>query len=65
MEEILGKYNPLKWESSNAWLKLKIVSFKSRNNFKDPILSHVKDADKALVYYYKFGPTFYSDLTLG
>ncbi|EXX62016.1 hypothetical protein RirG_165790 [Rhizophagus irregularis DAOM 197198w] len=26
-EEILGGYNPLKWETSNTWVKLKIVLF--------------------------------------
>ncbi|EXX64780.1 uncharacterized protein OCT59_029123 [Rhizophagus irregularis] len=62
-EEIIGGYNPLIWESHNdgKWGKTKdsfIFSFKSKNNVKDSILSHVKNMDHALFYCDDFGPTF-------
>jgi hypothetical protein len=41
-----------------------IFSFKNKNNFKDPILSHVKNVDKALLYHNRFGPAFSDDLLL-
>src|SRR6266536_2781111 len=43
-EEILGGYNPLKWESSGGWFKTKdsfIFSFKNKN-IKDAVISNVK-----------------------
>ncbi|PKB93354.1 hypothetical protein RhiirA5_441520, partial [Rhizophagus irregularis] len=52
-EEILGGYNPLKWESSNTW-----------NNFKDAILSIIKDTNNALNYHSIFGPCFGKDLLM-
>ncbi|EXX56713.1 uncharacterized protein OCT59_029095 [Rhizophagus irregularis] len=68
-EEILGGYNPLVWKShKNGELgKTKdsfIFSFKSKNNFKDPILSHVKNTDCAVAYHNGHGPTFDTDLFL-
>ncbi|UZO08919.1 uncharacterized protein OCT59_029162 [Rhizophagus irregularis] len=68
-EEIIGGYNPLKWESHNSgkWGEAKdsfIFSFKSKNNFKDPILSYVKQINRALYYSNKFGPTFGDDIEL-
>ena len=41
-----------------------IFSFKNKNNFKNPILSHVESMDEALIYCNEFGPTFGSDLML-
>ncbi|GES90287.1 hypothetical protein GLOIN_2v1877169 [Rhizophagus clarus] len=66
-EEIIGGYNPLKWNSGNVgtrhgtWGETKdtfIFSFKSKNNFKDSILSHVKNMKKALLYHANCGPIF-------
>ena len=41
-----------------------IFSFKNKNNFKDPILSHVEDMNEAIYYCNEFGPTFSTDLVL-
>ncbi|PKB92927.1 hypothetical protein RhiirA5_442886, partial [Rhizophagus irregularis] len=66
-EEILGGYNPLKWESSNTWGKTNIsfiFSFKNKNNFKDAILSIIKDVNKAFNYHSTHGPCFGKDLIM-
>jgi hypothetical protein len=68
-EEIIGGYNPLVWEShkDGKWGKTKdsfIFSFKSKDNFKDLILSHVIKVNKALFYKPSFGPTFSDDIDL-
>jgi hypothetical protein len=68
-EEILGGYNPLVWEShkDGKWGKTKdsfIFSFKSKDNFKDSILSHVKNISQSLFYCDGYGPTFNLDLSL-
>ncbi|GBB91475.1 hypothetical protein RclHR1_01880006 [Rhizophagus clarus] len=70
-DEILGGYNPLTWKCSNPFGgefgKTKdsfIFSFKSKENFKDSILSHVKDINKSLFYCDGYGPTFNFDLCL-
>ncbi|RGB27059.1 hypothetical protein C1646_400503 [Rhizophagus diaphanus] len=66
-EEILGGYNPLKWESSNTWGKTNvsfIFSFKNKNNFKDTILSIIKDTNNALNFHSVFGPCFGKDLLM-
>jgi hypothetical protein len=68
-EEIIGGYNPLVWEShkDGKWGKTKdsfIFSFKNKNNFKDPILSHVKDTNHALYFHDGYGPTFDGDLLI-
>jgi hypothetical protein len=68
-EEIIGGYNPLVWKSdkNGEFGKTKdsfIFSFKNKNNFKDFILSHVKNIDKALFYKYNFGPTFFDDIDI-
>ena len=51
-EEILGGYNPLKWESSDSWCITKdsfIFSFKSNDIFfKGAIISNVGDAGHAV-----------------
>ncbi|GBB89605.1 hypothetical protein RclHR1_16340001 [Rhizophagus clarus] len=66
-EEIIGEYNPLKWESSNVGVREGkfgetkdsfIFSFKSKNHFKAPILSHVNNIKEALFYHAECGPTF-------
>ncbi|UZO08921.1 uncharacterized protein OCT59_029164 [Rhizophagus irregularis] len=67
-EEIIGGYNPSIWKSSSnikskfsEWGKAKdsfIFSFKNKDNFKDPILSHVKNIDHALLYHSECGPVF-------
>ncbi|POG69228.1 hypothetical protein GLOIN_2v1877698 [Rhizophagus irregularis DAOM 181602=DAOM 197198] len=62
-EEILGGYNPIIWLSSSdlTYGKTKdsfIFSFKNKNNFKDPIISNVKNIDYALNYHVKYGPCF-------
>ncbi|GBC11616.2 BTB/POZ protein [Rhizophagus irregularis DAOM 181602=DAOM 197198] len=65
-EEILGGYNPLKWESTNSYGKTEdsfIFSFKNRN-IKDAILSNVIDATRALDYSTLCGPQFGPDLTV-
>ncbi|UZO08880.1 uncharacterized protein OCT59_029125 [Rhizophagus irregularis] len=66
-EEIIGGYNPSIWKSSDEYGKTKdsfIFSFKNKDNFKDPILSYIKDTNRALYYHKRFGPTFDSDLLL-
>ncbi|UZO08940.1 uncharacterized protein OCT59_029183 [Rhizophagus irregularis] len=65
-EEIIGGYNPLKWDTLHdnddvKWGETKdsfIFSFKNKDNFKEPILSHVNDASRAVYYRNNFGPTF-------
>ncbi len=60
-EEILGGYNPTMWKSSSKWIKTKdsfIFSFKSKNNFKDSILSRVNNLDKAFYCSLFRGPSF-------
>jgi hypothetical protein len=68
-EEIIGGYNPFIWKSHNdgEWGETKdsfIFSFKNKNNFKNPILSHVINTDRALFYHSGCGPTFDYDLLL-
>jgi hypothetical protein len=65
-EEIIGGYNPIKWESSGAWGKTKesfIFSFKNKD-IKDAIISNVKDAESALFYGHSYGPFFGSDIII-
>ncbi|EXX77792.1 hypothetical protein RirG_020610 [Rhizophagus irregularis DAOM 197198w] len=63
-EEIIGGYNPTIWKSPGGYGeygKTKdsfIFSFKSKDNFKDPILSYVKNYDQAFFYGSSYGPTF-------
>jgi hypothetical protein len=68
-DESIGGYNPLKWESHNdgKWVGTKdsfIFSFKRIYNFKDPILSYVKNTYRALYYRKIYGPTFGDDIEL-
>ncbi|PKY30761.1 hypothetical protein RhiirB3_449981 [Rhizophagus irregularis] len=70
-EEIIGGYNPLIWKSlDNKYGETKdsfIFSFKSKDNFKDPILSHVnlKNINRDLFYHARSGPAFNRDLYIG
>ncbi|EXX60983.1 uncharacterized protein OCT59_029408 [Rhizophagus irregularis] len=59
--EILGGYNPSIWKTSGGWgqsLDSFIFSFKSKDNFKDPFLSRVKNMNKAFYYCNNHGPSF-------
>ncbi|EXX66949.1 uncharacterized protein OCT59_025326 [Rhizophagus irregularis] len=65
-EEILGGYNPLKWETTDRWGITEdsfIFSFKDKN-VKNAILSNVIDAYNALDYITSCGPKFGSDLNI-
>uniref|UniRef100_U9SUV3 TLDc domain-containing protein n=1 Tax=Rhizophagus irregularis (strain DAOM 181602 / DAOM 197198 / MUCL 43194) TaxID=747089 RepID=U9SUV3_RHIID len=66
-EEIIGGYNPSVWKSAGDYSKAKdsfIFSFKSKDNFKDSILSYIKDYNKALYFCSNYGPTFDNDLDI-
>ncbi|CAB4438880.1 unnamed protein product [Rhizophagus irregularis] len=66
-EEIIGGYNPSVWKSDGYYSKTKdsfIFSFKNKDNFKDPILSCVKNYDKAIYYESNTGPSFDKDLDI-
>ncbi|GES84534.1 hypothetical protein GLOIN_2v1868421 [Rhizophagus clarus] len=62
-QEIIGGYNPLKWESSYTWGETKdsfIFSFKNKNNFKDVIISNIENT-KSFYFSPLRGPSFGSD----
>ncbi|GBB83244.1 hypothetical protein RclHR1_00100048 [Rhizophagus clarus] len=64
-EEIIGGYNPLKWESSATWGITNgsfIFSFKGKNNYKDATISNVKKLDHALWFNTIAGPYFGDDI---
>ncbi|PKY30725.1 BTB-domain-containing protein [Rhizophagus irregularis] len=66
-KEIIGGYNPLEWSSSGDYAKTKdsfIFSFKSKNNFKDSILSNVINVNYAMYYGDNVGPTFGRDIDI-
>jgi hypothetical protein len=67
-DEIIGGYNPLKWESSNDWGKTKdsfIFSLKSNDIFfKDAIISDIKVTDRALWFSTTAGPCFGDDINI-
>jgi hypothetical protein len=66
-EEIIGGFNPLGWKSTGKYIKTRdsfIFSFKNKNNFKNPILSYVKDMNYAIFYSKMYGPTFGDDIEL-
>jgi hypothetical protein len=66
IEEIIGGYNPLKWESSDTWGKTKesfIFSFKNKN-IKDAIISNIENIDRALAYHPEHGPCFGNDMAM-
>jgi hypothetical protein len=66
-EEILGGYNPLRWESSVnvcIWVETKdsfIFSFKNKAA-KDAIISYVENTNRALYYGSICGPQFGKDI---
>ncbi|CAB4418664.1 unnamed protein product [Rhizophagus irregularis] len=65
-EEIIGGYNPLKWESYGEWAETKetfIFSFKNKNT-EDTIISNVKYAEYALLYSKEYGPCFGSGIVI-
>ena len=71
-EEILGGYNPLMWESHGG-ISSKCVgsndsfifSFKNKDDFKDQILSNIKNVKYAFYYHKYRNPSFgNSDLYL-
>ncbi|EXX66731.1 hypothetical protein RirG_120930 [Rhizophagus irregularis DAOM 197198w] len=65
--EILGGYNPIKWESDNVWNITKDSFIFSFNNdrIEDHILSRVMDECKALINSSIMGPSFGDgDLTI-
>jgi hypothetical protein len=64
--EIVGGYNPLKWESSNSLGKTNdsfIFSFKDKN-IKDAIFSKIENANYALNYHPDHGPYFGQDVVI-
>ncbi|GBC10250.1 hypothetical protein RclHR1_09470010 [Rhizophagus clarus] len=67
IEEIIGGYNPLTWESSNTKGKSKdsfIFSFKNKN-IKDAIFSNIQDtAEYAVCYCRTDGPIFGRDIVI-
>jgi hypothetical protein len=64
-EEIIGGYNPLKWESSGCGRTKDSFIFSFKNNFiKDVIISSVVNTNCALQYHYKKGPSFGSDIII-
>ncbi|EXX62532.1 hypothetical protein RirG_160870 [Rhizophagus irregularis DAOM 197198w] len=64
-EEILGGYNPVKWESS-GWGKTKdSFIFSYKNNFiKDIIISSIVDTEYAFQNHTILGPYFGSDIII-
>ncbi|RGB31015.1 hypothetical protein C1646_764611 [Rhizophagus diaphanus] len=65
-EEIIGGYNPLKWESYGKWVETKetfIFSFKNKNT-EDTIISNVENAKYALFYDNEHGPCFGSGIAI-
>ncbi|GBB88599.1 hypothetical protein RclHR1_15150004 [Rhizophagus clarus] len=66
-KEILGGYNPIIWMNSNSWGKAQnsfIFSFKSKDSFKDSILSIVRNKSNALNYHPENGPSFGRDIMI-
>ncbi|PKK70381.1 hypothetical protein RhiirC2_779767 [Rhizophagus irregularis] len=59
-EEIIGGYDPLKWESSGGWVVTKdsfIFSF-NNNDIKNAIISNIEKTNEALYCGSKNGPDF-------
>ena len=66
-DEIFGGYNPLIWKVSRdgEWGKTEerfIFSLKSKNNFKEPVLSRISNNNEALIYSVGCGPAFSTEL---
>ncbi|EXX57569.1 hypothetical protein RirG_206010 [Rhizophagus irregularis DAOM 197198w] len=66
--EIIGGYNPLKWESSSKWGFARdsfIFSFNDNDIFfKDAIISNVDHSDRAVWFDYLGGPCFGDDIVV-
>jgi hypothetical protein len=65
-EEIIGGYNPIKWESYGGWAMTNdsfIFSFKDKN-IKDAIISNVVIEDFAVNNYISEGPYFGNDIMI-
>jgi hypothetical protein len=65
-EEIIGGYNPLKWESKGGWVTTKdsfIFSFINKN-IKDAIISNVENTNHAFNNYLTHGPYFGDDIII-
>ncbi|RGB28696.1 hypothetical protein C1646_344204 [Rhizophagus diaphanus] len=66
--EIIGGYNPLKWESSGKWGFTRDSFIFSFNNndifFKDAIVSNVENNDCAVWFGYLGGPCFGDDIVV-
>src|SRR6266496_5553 len=67
-EEILGGYNPLKWNNntSDIWDETShsfIFSFKNKS-IKDVIISNVKNVNYAVVFKPEHGPQFGKDICI-
>ncbi|GBC11714.2 hypothetical protein GLOIN_2v1877169 [Rhizophagus irregularis DAOM 181602=DAOM 197198] len=67
-DEIIGGYNPIKWESNYDWGEAKdsfIFSLKSNDIFfKDGIISNIEVADCALWFSTTAGPCFGDDINI-
>ncbi|GES84532.1 hypothetical protein GLOIN_2v1882676 [Rhizophagus clarus] len=66
-EEIIGGYSPIKWETPRNWGATKdsfIFSFKNKDNFKDTVISNVKDLDYAIWFHSLSGPYFGKDINI-
>ncbi|GES93605.1 hypothetical protein GLOIN_2v1882540 [Rhizophagus clarus] len=66
-EEIIGGYNPLKWETPRNWGITKdsfIFSFKNKDNYKDTVISNVKNLDSAIFSHPLSGPIFGKDIIM-
>jgi hypothetical protein len=72
-EEIIGGFNPLVWKGpcyNEEYGKTPdsfIFSFKSKSDFRNPILSRIihMHMNYALFYHAECGPSFYGDLLIG
>ncbi|EXX74948.1 hypothetical protein RirG_046350 [Rhizophagus irregularis DAOM 197198w] len=65
-EEIVGGYNPLRWESSSSWGKTNdsfIFSLKN-NDINNAIISDIENSTYALNYYSRNGPRFGNDINI-
>ncbi|RGB27271.1 hypothetical protein C1646_819872 [Rhizophagus diaphanus] len=64
-EEILGGYNPIKWEPSCLGKTKDSFIFSFKNNLiKDVIISNVVDTNFALSFYTTHGPYFGNDIII-
>ncbi|RIA80099.1 hypothetical protein C1645_839297 [Glomus cerebriforme] len=66
IDEIIGGYNPLKWESSYSFgaTKDSFIFLKKNKNINDVIISNVEDKYHALLFSVTAGPYFGSDIVI-